>query len=220
MDVKVMHRFFAVRARLGLTALMPAENELWGALHKLLPQYPTLGTAGLSGSGEVSIYAADRQTNDQIDFPSAPDRVQALLGALETLADLRAQDAAADMWRPRICGVPKLCWIIPLSDQSVAYELGAESLWTNGERKILILTLDNRLFNKIPFINPGWSAQLTGSDITALETWSRKEIQRVLSTDEFLPRGTVLVQGQVYYAPDYTPPKPDPYTAPQPQSQA
>jgi hypothetical protein len=213
MDVTVMHRFFAVRARLGLMALMPAENELWNALHKLLPQYPTLGTAGLSGSGEVSIYAADRQTNDQIDFPSAPDRFQALLAALETLADLRAQDAAAGMWAPRICGVPRLCWIIPLTDQSVAYELGVESLWTNGERKVLILTLDGRFERQ-------WSAQLTGADIATLEMWSRREIQRVLSTDEFLPRGTVLVRGQAYYAPDYTPPKPDPYGAPQPQSQA
>jgi hypothetical protein len=143
MDTTTTARFTMVCARLGLKGLLPSEDALWDALRTLLPDHPALGHRGFLGSGAVSIYAANRKTDAEIIFPDAPDIFRALLAALETVADQRTADEAANMWAPRIVGAPQIVWFTLYDTQGGdSYEIGVKTTWSDGSVRELHLALD------------------------------------------------------------------------------
>jgi hypothetical protein len=197
-DPLVMRRFLAARACLDMP-LSPTETQLWDALAELLPGYKAWGER--RAEGKVSVYARN-DAEEMFPFPDGANLFEAQVAALETLVAMRQQHESAGMWPAHICGVPRLRWLKLLTDRGASFALGVETLWSDGQRVEMHLVIDEREPpHRLPFMQPGWRALLTGAEATRLESWARQEIDRALNTDEFLPKGTKLVKDEVYYAP-------------------
>lgn len=195
MNSKTLARFLRLRERLTLSSeVLPTEDALWEVLTQLLPKYPQQSLSQGDGFYVVKVRKENQTHAQALAFPGGPTPVEALLTALEAVADLLQKP---DIWPARLCG--PLALVSALWDPATSFRIVLRTQWTDGSTRDIRVTLPRPVEGgpSLPLFDPGVGDQITEQEKALLGLWAFNQVKRLFA-DGCAPN-------RMYYGPGFGP---------------